>query len=403
MFNISNILNSLDDAAKDTFEEEEEGPSATWIRSQRKSKNRMQEEDEEHAEFQKEEGVTHAGVGAQDNLEITAGAGQGDTSEENEVKHAAEHGLDVVKEIAGVERSVSRHSGYIRQEGPEQGVASVAYTGNIVHDNVHGVSDTPHDNAIIDNIPSQLSQTIQSTQSAVGVHDNARDLPPCTPQMATNIVNIPSTDTSSGAISSGADTTSIVASDMETMPFPASTNKNAPQVISSSYSNKKKTEQGRTSTVRTDKSSSQNGPETNGEMAGEIERLNEECLELEDLVSGLKTEAKEAWDSYQRAQAQAQAREQELQQEIKQLNKAKHADKQQDLSQLTQLRSELEDALKNVRTSHVEKDGLMNKLRAAVEEREALQLQWKKIEDSLRAELGNLTAGSVQGVQVRDL
>ena len=53
----------------------------------------------------------------------------------------------------------------------------------------------------------------------------------------------------------------------------------------------------------------------------EIERLNEECLELEDQVTALKSEVKEAWYSYKCSQERAAVREAELQDEIRQVRK----------------------------------------------------------------------------------
>ena len=47
--------------------------------------------------------------------------------------------------------------------------------------------------------------------------------------------------------------------------------------------------------------------------------MNEECLELEDQVSALKVEVKEAWGSYKNAQERAALREAELQDEIRQV------------------------------------------------------------------------------------
>ena len=52
------------------------------------------------------------------------------------------------------------------------------------------------------------------------------------------------------------------------------------------------------------------------ELEREIERLNSECLELEEQVGSLKVEGQEAWTSYQRSQEKAAALEAELQEEI---------------------------------------------------------------------------------------
>ena len=51
----------------------------------------------------------------------------------------------------------------------------------------------------------------------------------------------------------------------------------------------------------------------------EIEKLNEECLELEDQVQALKNEVKEAWGSYKTSQERAAVREAELQDELRQV------------------------------------------------------------------------------------
>lgn len=52
----------------------------------------------------------------------------------------------------------------------------------------------------------------------------------------------------------------------------------------------------------------------------EIEKLNEECLELEDQVQALKNEVKEAWGSYKTSQERAAIREAELQDELRQVS-----------------------------------------------------------------------------------
>ena len=85
------------------------------------------------------------------------------------------------------------------------------------------------------------------------------------------------------------------------------------------------------------------------DLEAEIERLNTECLELEDQVNSLKSEGQEAWSSYQRSQEHAAVREAELQDEIKSLNKSWSQDKQQHLSQITKLRGDCDSSIAKMR------------------------------------------------------
>jgi hypothetical protein len=80
----------------------------------------------------------------------------------------------------------------------------------------------------------------------------------------------------------------------------------------------------------------------------EIEKLNAECLELEDQCSSLTKEAKEAWESYRISQERAAAREAELLDEVKEIQKAKAAEKQQIVAQITKSQNEIENLIKQI-------------------------------------------------------
>ena len=91
------------------------------------------------------------------------------------------------------------------------------------------------------------------------------------------------------------------------------------------------------------------GGRTLQQLEREIERLNGECLELEEQSWITQDGGWEAWTSYQRAQEKAAALEATLQEEVNSLNKAWTQDKQQFLAQATQLREDCETSDKNMR------------------------------------------------------
>lgn len=127
----------------------------------------------------------------------------------------------------------------------------------------------------------------------------------------------------------------------------------------------------------------------------EIERLNAECLELEDNVASLKTEVQEAWNSYQAAQEKAAARETELQEEIRALQKAKKTDKQQILAHITSLGNDRDEALRSLRAAQAERQDALDMLESA----RSHEREWQEREAALLTELNEARAGSVQGVQ----
>lgn len=94
----------------------------------------------------------------------------------------------------------------------------------------------------------------------------------------------------------------------------------------------------------------------------EIDRLNAECLELEDQVSALKKEVESAWKAYKTSQEQAADRESDLQDEVRQVQKAKQTDKEQLALQITDAAREVEDISKQLRTAIAEKNELQEKI-----------------------------------------
>jgi predicted nucleic acid-binding Zn-ribbon protein len=127
----------------------------------------------------------------------------------------------------------------------------------------------------------------------------------------------------------------------------------------------------------------------------EIDRLNAECLELEDQVASLKKEVQEAWDSYKVAQERAALREAELQDELKQVQKAKHTDKQSLLSQMGKVGEEVDGAVKQMRAMQAERDSLQGQLRQMMD----ANAQWAAKEAALEGQLAEARAGSMQGAQ----
>eukprot|EP01041_Mallomonas_annulata_P003463 gene3463-6889_t len=126
----------------------------------------------------------------------------------------------------------------------------------------------------------------------------------------------------------------------------------------------------------------------------EIERLNGECLELEDKCDALKREVEEAWITYKTSQEKSAAREQELQDEIRQLQKAKQTDKQQSLSHFQKLGEDAEDALKQLRTVQQEKEAIATQLRQLLES----SAEWQARELSLQAEVLEVRSTSQQAI-----
>jgi len=120
-------------------------------------------------------------------------------------------------------------------------------------------------------------------------------------------------------------------------------------------------------------------PSTND--ADEIERLNAECLELEDQVSALRTEAQAAWAEYQRAQETAKARELEFRQEQEDSAKRAASDK-----------AALKDAQKALQKAQ-------DALAAGGSAGEEMQQQWRACEIDLLKEIAMLRAGTAQGVE----
>lgn len=135
------------------------------------------------------------------------------------------------------------------------------------------------------------------------------------------------------------------------------------------------------------------------DLEAEIERLNTECLELEDQVNSLKSEGQEAWASYQRAQEHAAVREGELQDEIKALNKACSQDKQQHLAQITKLRGDCDSSIAKMREAVQEKESVSVRMVALQAEEDKRGAEWSAREQELLTELAVAKAGSASGAQ----
>ena len=134
------------------------------------------------------------------------------------------------------------------------------------------------------------------------------------------------------------------------------------------------------------------------DLEAEIERLNTECLELEDQVNSLKSKDR-AWSSYQRSQEHAAVREAELQDEIKSLNKSWSQDKQQHLSQITKLRGDCDSSIAKMREAVQEKESMSVRIDTLQAEADTRGAEWAAREQELLTELAVAKAGSASGAQ----
>jgi hypothetical protein len=130
-------------------------------------------------------------------------------------------------------------------------------------------------------------------------------------------------------------------------------------------------------------------------MRQEIEELNRECLELETQSKSLKSEVKEAWDNYNKAQEKAVFRESELHDEVKQLQKGKLLDKQHLLSQISKTNDDLAEAMKQVAVAQMQRDDMQLQLN----EVQQINLSHQDKLNVLKMELLEAKNGSLQGVQ----
>jgi len=113
----------------------------------------------------------------------------------------------------------------------------------------------------------------------------------------------------------------------------------------------------------------------------EIERLNAECLDLEDQVNALRAEAHAAWAEYQKAQGHAAAREEEHRQELGAAAKQVACDKT---------------ALKDAQKALQEAQDMLSAGGSDAADEEMRQ-QWQVRETQLLTEVATLRAGSAQG------
>lgn len=129
----------------------------------------------------------------------------------------------------------------------------------------------------------------------------------------------------------------------------------------------------------------------------EIERLNSECLELEDQVANLKREGEDAWSSYQRAQSTASNRETELLEEINTLKKSKTDLSNSNAQLQSKANTDLEDILSQLKEVQGEKEETVNRMKSMTLEMEGKEKLWKETEESLLTELSVAKTTGVQG------
>ena len=125
----------------------------------------------------------------------------------------------------------------------------------------------------------------------------------------------------------------------------------------------------------------------------EIERLNAECLELEDQVGALRKEVESAWQTYKQSQELAAERESDLQDEIKLVQKAKQTDKQQLSIQMGDASRELDDTRNLLKNMQADKDVLQSK----IDEMVAFSNEWSAREAALQLEVDEARKMSFSG------
>ena len=128
----------------------------------------------------------------------------------------------------------------------------------------------------------------------------------------------------------------------------------------------------------------------------EIERLNAECLDLEDQVVSLQKEVESAWQTYKQSQEAAAERESDLQDEIKQVQRAKQTDKQQLNVQMTDASRELEESRALLQKHQSDKEELQMKIDEMVE----YSQEWTKREATLLKEIDDAKRSSFAGNKI---
>ena len=123
-------------------------------------------------------------------------------------------------------------------------------------------------------------------------------------------------------------------------------------------------------------SSSSNIAGNMAEKDEEIEHLHAECLELEEVINGLKKEVAEAWSTYQTSQEKAALRESELADEIKALKQAKQTDKTQFAAQMSALEATNKELVEQNNTLKTQ----MTMLRSSYAEKDIAYRTWQQRE-----------------------
>ncbi len=323
MFSLSNILDSLDSAAKDTLEEEA-GPSATWLRSQRK-------------------GGSSATI--KNNYSEASGSDTAWMSTSSSSAHSGD----------GLERETEEHALSVLAN---DGVAATPFAKHSVfHDELKkGLHTISQQDMVVRNIALPPGSAFESAAPA-----------------AASSLQDPTTEV--GA-QSQARRTELAGAKLTHPPVSSTSRTNGPPRHPSQL-----------------------------DAVDEIERLNSECLELEDQVAALKVEVKHAWASYQKAQEQAASREVELQSALQQSGRVQGVQLQAVQAQISGLRTELETAQRALQHAEVAKEEAITALQNSRKEEGSVRGKWAEREAELLAELSSLRTGSAMGVETlrRDL
>ncbi|KAJ1413732.1 hypothetical protein B484DRAFT_454991 [Ochromonadaceae sp. CCMP2298] len=128
----------------------------------------------------------------------------------------------------------------------------------------------------------------------------------------------------------------------------------------------------------------------------EIEKLNRECLDLEEQVGALKGEVQEAWDNYKTAQEKAAAVEGELLEEVGLVQKAKATDKQASQASLAKMGEELTEASNLLAAVTAQREEIQSNLAFVTEENS----KWEGRLEAAARELQEARQGTAVGAHV---
>ena len=343
MFSIGGFLDSLDTAAKETLEEEtDKGPSATWIRSQRKggsSSNVAGAVDDEGFPVPVNApslGASHQGTGGIGRLPSASLP-----MEAHEV-----HALSAI----ATDDEVSA-TPYAKGSSPVSiNSNAIAYGGTALTTNSNtststSISASTGTIAARDDVTPHRQTEVEAEMGAHAHAHNAvhnadayaqeqggeRERDHAATTSSTSDTTEEATHSSGAAPEAATTTAPAVAPSQAPMPVPVPVNSRAIEHGVSAA-----TGAAVLKAIKPEATTHNNSEFSEHQTeSGEIERLNAECLELEDEITGLKAEASSAWAAYKRVQETANVNESEIKKE-----------KDAAEAELESMQQEIDDALK---------------------------------------------------------